>query len=333
MCALRVESTRAGIAESAHRISLAVTDAEGGLVASSGDPDHVTFLRSAAKPFQALPLVEDGVVERFALAGEELAIACASHSSEPGHLAIVRHWLERLGLSEDDLACGPHRPLSRDLAHREPGLKIDEPARPWTRVTSNCSGKHTGMLTLALRHGWPTEGYHREGHPVQQRVEQAFREHAALSATEVGRGVDGCGVVSFAVPLRAMARAFASLVASDGEAERTIVRTMVGNPYLIGGTGRPDSLLMELYEGRVLTKVGAEGVFGAALVDRGVGLALKVEDGNAWAALVALVTILAQLGLEPDPRRRLPHLAVRPVVNTRGEQVGELRATGEIEFV
>jgi L-asparaginase II len=139
--------------------------------------------------------------------------------------------------------------------------------------------------------------------------------------------------VSFAVPLREMARGFASLAASDRAAERTIVRTMTAHPYLIGGTGRPDSLVMEGYRGQVLAKVGAEGVYGAALPQRGLGIALKVEDGNAWAAVVALLATLDQLELDPPPSSLLPHLATRPVLNTRGEAVGDLRAVGEIEFV
>lgn len=302
-------------------------------MARSGDAHLRVFMRSAAKPFQSLPLVEDGVVERFAMTEEELALTCASHSAEPRHIEIVQRLLDRLQLDQGHLACGPHRPLSRDLAHREPGQRIDQPARPWTAVTSNCSGKHTGMLALALHHGWPTEGYHLEGHPVQARVEQAVLQHAALVPSEVGRGVDGCGVVSFAVPLAAMARAFASLVASGSASATTIAHSMTSQPYLIGGTGRPDSSLMKAYAGKVLAKVGAEGVYGAALVDRGLGIALKVEDGSAWAAVVALIALLDQMRIEPSPSDLLPQLASRQVFNTRGEIVGAMDAVGEIEFV
>jgi len=235
MLPLSVQSTRSGIVESTHRVSLAVCDGDGKLVARNGDPNLAAFMRSAAKPFQALPLVEDGVTQQFAFTDEELALTCASHSAEPRHIAVVQRLLDRLGLEESQLACGPHRPLSRDLAHREEGEEIAQPQRPWTPVTSNCSGKHTGMLALALHHGWPTEGYQSEGHPVQVRAEQSLLERAALTPTDIGRGVDGCGVVSFSIPLTGMARAFATLTADRDGPAATIVRTMTSHGYLIGG--------------------------------------------------------------------------------------------------
>src|SRR6266508_1702169 len=159
-----VESYRGSVLETRHTVHVAVVDGDGRLVAHAGNPDLVTFWRSAAKPFQAMPLVEDGVAEAFALTRQELALACASHSSEPGQVAIAREFLQKIGCAERDLMCGPHRPLSEAVAkdYERRGVRL-------TAVYSNCSGKHAGMLALAKQHGWPTEFYARLEHPVQQR--------------------------------------------------------------------------------------------------------------------------------------------------------------------
>src|SRR2546428_8684865 len=161
---MEVELHRGTVPESRQRVQVAVVDAGGLVVAQAGEPEYRTFWRSAAKPFQALPLVEDGAVDHFTLTRQDLALACASHSSEPGQVALVRDFLQRIGCSERELMCGPHRPLSENVAkdYETHGVRL-------TAVYSNCSGKHTGMLALAKVHGWPTEFYARPEHPVQQR--------------------------------------------------------------------------------------------------------------------------------------------------------------------
>src|SRR5437867_1597737 len=203
---LFVESWRGTVLESRHRVHVAVVDATGRLVASAGDPDYRTFWRSAAKPFQALPLVEDGAVERFGLNRQDLALACASHSSEPAQVALVRDFLQRIGCSERDLMCGPHRALSDAVAtaYETRGVRL-------TAVYSNCSGKHTGMLALARVHGWPTEFYARIEHPVQQRCLSSVSQYTDVAVREIGVAVDGCGVAWFAVLLRKMALAYTRL--------------------------------------------------------------------------------------------------------------------------
>src|ERR1051326_2359841 len=199
MTAFTIESRRGSQVESRHRVSVAVCDHEGTLVAHSGDPGLVSYLRSAAKPFQAMPLVADGVVDRFGLTDRELALACASHNSEPEQLDGVRNFLSQIGCRESDLACGPHRPLWRDmaLANRVQGL-TDAPRTP---IASNCSGKHTGMLALARHHDWPVVGYQRADHPVQQRCLEELASWTGLRAGEIGVAVDGCGVSCFSMPL------------------------------------------------------------------------------------------------------------------------------------
>ena len=307
-----VENQRGSVVESRHQVHVAVVDASGRLVASAGNPDLVTFWRSAAKPFQTLPLVEDGAVERFGLSRQDLALACASHSSEPAQVALVRDFLQRIGCAERDLMCGPHRPLSDAVAkdYETRGVRL-------TAVYSNCSGKHTGMLALAKVHGWPTEFYARADHPVQQRCLKAVSEHTELPAQEIGVAVDGCGVACFALPLRNMALAYTRL-------NGPILEAMSIHPELVAGEGRPCTELMRAHPGRVVTKVGAEGVYSALLLREQLGVTLKVEDGHSLASALAIAAVLVELGLKPQPAS----LMARPLTNSRGETVGELRVNG-----
>src|SRR6058998_2982819 len=207
---VRVEQLRGGVVEAVHDVHVAVVDAAGRLVAATGDPGLVTFWRSAAKPFQAVPLVADGATERFGLTSRELALCCASHSSEPGQVALVREFLAKVGCSERDLLCGPHPPLSDSVAqdYRTRGVRI-------TAVFSNCSGKHTGMLALSRHHGWPTEFYTRLEHPVQQRCLAEVSRWTDVAVTEIRTAVDGCGVVCYGLPLKNMALAYARLANAE----------------------------------------------------------------------------------------------------------------------
>jgi L-asparaginase II len=307
-----VESHRGSVVESRHAVHVAVVDGNGRLVASAGDPELVTFWRSAAKPFQALPLVADGVVGRFGLTRQDLALACASHSSEPAQVALVREFLQRIGCSERDLRCGPHRPLSDAVAndYETRGVRL-------TAVYSNCSGKHTGMLALAKAHDWPTEFYTRLEHPVQQRCLESVSECTGVPANEIGVAVDGCGVACFALPLRSMAFAYAKMPPA-------IVEPMVLQPELVAGEGRPCTEMMRAHPGRVVTKVGAEGVYSASLLRESLGVTLKVEDGHSVAAALAIAAVLAELGLKPQPAS----LLTKPITNSRGEAVGEMRVNG-----
>jgi len=309
---VQVENRRGTIVESRHQVHVAVVDGAGKLVARAGDPDLVTFWRSAAKPFQALPLVEDGVVGRFGLTRQDLALACASHSSEPAQVALVREFLQKIGCSERDLVCGPHRPLADAVArdYETRGVRL-------TAVYSNCSGKHAGMLALAKHHGWPTEFYARIEHPVQQRCLAEASRWCGMATKQIGVAVDGCGVACFAMPLRNMAWAYARL-------EGQILEAMIMHPELIAGEGRPCTDMMRAHPGRVVAKVGAEGVYSALLIRESLGVTLKVEDGHSVASGLAIAAVLAELGLKPQPAS----LLTRPILNSRGETVGEMRING-----
>src|SRR5437762_7918843 len=334
---MRVEQLRGSWVEAVHEVHVAVVDSTGGLVARVGDPELVTFWRSAAKPFQALPLVEDGGAARFGLTSEELALACASHSSEPDQVARVRELLGKIGCSERDLLCGPHPPLSDRVAqdYQTRGLRL-------TAVYSTCSGKHAGMLALARHHSWPTEFYTRLEHPVQQRCLAQVSRWTEVGVGDIRTAVVGCGVVCYGLPLRNMALAYARLGrdagwgmrdAFDTDASRIshpasrIGEAMLRHPELIAGEGRPCTEMMRAHPGRVITKVGAEGVYCALLTQQGLGVALKVVDGHAIASALAMAAALEPLGLRPRPAS----LAARPNVNNRRETVGELRVNGGLE--
>ena len=312
---MHVDQRRGTIVESRHHVHVAVVDGDGRLVARAGDPDLVTFWRSAAKPFQAMPLVTDGVAEQFGLTREMLAIACASHSSEPGQVQLVRDFLGKIGCSERDLLCGPHPPLSDKVAkdYETRGVRL-------TAVYSNCSGKHTAMLALARHHGWPTEFYTRLDHPVQQRCLTEVSAWSGVPKERIGVAVDGCGVACFAIPLRNMALAYAKL-------EGRIVEAMLRHPELLAGEGRPCTDMMRAHPGRVVTKVGADGVYSALLPQERLGVALKVEDGHGASAALAMAAVLAELGLRPQPES----LRSKAVTNWRGEPVGDLRVNGGLE--
>jgi L-asparaginase II/alkylhydroperoxidase/carboxymuconolactone decarboxylase family protein YurZ len=332
-----VRLVRGGVAESVHRVHVAVVDVDGAPVGHTGDPGLRVFLRSAAKPFQALPLVEDGVLEALGLGAPELAVACGSHGGEVGHVERVRRILGAAGLGAESLACGPqppmHAPAARALA--EAGAESE-------RIHNNCSGKHAGMLALARVHGWSLAGYHEDGHPVQERMAREVARWLDVAEEELGRGVDGCGVVCFTAPLRALAGGYARLLAAAEEGEpgpRAVVDAMTGYPFQVAGTGRLCTALLAAGGGRVVAKVGAEGVYGAAVRlpspngaegrPRVLGIALKVEDGARRAAEVALVAVLDALGVfESYP---VAGAAAAPwrrpaVPNTRGEAVAHLEA-------
>ena len=323
-----VEMVRGGLVESSHAVHAAVVDVRGGLVASAGDPDRPTHFRSAAKPIQALPLVEDGVVDDLGLTDEELAVCCASHGAEPAHLEAVRSILRRAGVGEEALRCGAERPLRPASGT---GCASMSPEGGPLPIHHNCSGKHAGMLALASAMGWQTEAYHRPAHPVQRRMHREVARWTGLDPQDLVTAVDGCGVQCFGGPLRALATAMARLgdAARKGEAAARVIHAMIDHPFMVGGSGRTCTDVMARAGGLTFVKVGAEGVFVGGLPEEGVGFALKVADGAWRAANVAVVALLAELGALDE--RMLAALAdhARPrVPNSRGEEVGFLRMRG-----
>ena len=328
---LRILATRGGLSESEHRVVAAVVDRDGQLIASSGNPEQISWWRSAAKPFQALPIVQDGAAERFALSDEELALACASHSSEPRHLQVVTRLMDRLGISDDALSCGPHPPLSPDIAAQVTREGITMSPR-W----SNCSGKHAGMIALALHHGWPIAGYQEAAHPVQQRIRAEVERWTGVPASQLALAPDGCTVVCFGLPIRAMAVAYARLGSSGDPAARRIVSAMLSHPYLIAGTGRLCTDLMHSWPGEIIAKVGALGIYCAVMPRLGLGVALKVEDGDTRAAGVALCAVIRRVlerAGESGPAWQAVGSFARPEIrNSRGVLTGTMEPSGGLRF-
>ncbi|MFL5960164.1 MAG: asparaginase [Gaiellaceae bacterium] len=289
-----VEVRRNGVAEAVHRVH-AVAVRGGDVIAAAGDPERVCFMRSSSKPLQALPLVR----ARDDLSADELAIACASHHDTPDQVAAVRALLARAEATEDDLELGPQE------------------GRPPERIHNNCSGNHAGMLALCRARGWPTRGYRLPEHPVQQACREVHAEAAEVVADALPTGIDGCGIVTFALTLERMAHAFSRLESLPGGAR--VAAAMRARPDLVGGPDGADYLLMRAPPGW-LAKGGAEGLVCAAGPD-GTGVALKADDGGSRVHGPALAAFLGGLGVE------LPGLAERAVLNTRGEHVGEVVVT------
>lgn len=319
----RVVLTRGEVQESEHRVHAAVVSADGGLLHGLGDSDRIVHMRSAAKPFQALVVIQEGAADAAAMSDEEIAILCGSHGGEPEHLRIVRGLLERLGLGPADLACGPHAPMHEPTARRLV-REGDEP----TRLHNNCSGKHAGMLALAIHRGWSTDGYEGAEHPVQRRIASEIVRWSGVPETRLLEGVDGCGVVCFGLPLRSIARAGAALAVAAAEGEpgpARVVSAMQDHPWMVAGTDRLCTELMRATEGRILAKVGAEGVYCAFLPNRGLGVAIKVEDGARRAAEVSLVALLARLGLlDSRELQSLERWHPQILTNTRDQPVAKL---------
>jgi L-asparaginase II len=322
------EAVRGNWVENRHRGAFVIVDASGTIIASAGDIERAIFPRSAIKSMQALPIFARHAEEKFHHTPQELAMACASHHGEDAHVSTVTGLLSRMGLSAADLECGAHQPTNsaaRD-ALRAAG------AQP-SALHNNCSGKHSGMLSVALAMGVPTSGYVGREHEVQKQVRAAVEAVIGEPLTEGKCGTDGCSIPTFAGPLRAFAYGFARMATGQGlspehaRAARALFDAATSNPLLVAGTGHIDTLVMQAFGGRVMQKGGAEGVQCGAIRDKGWGYALKCDDGN-MAASQAMVARLLLTYAEPDSSQRavLEKFVSQPAKNVRGTEVGELRA-------
>lgn len=336
-----VQVTRGAITESRHRGHIVAVEPDGRVVASLGVPETITFLRSSAKPHQAIPLLESGAAERFGFNDREIALACASHSGEAIHTEIAASMLRKIGLGPDALKCGTHEPFSPEVT-REMRERGEEP----NVLQNNCSGKHIGMLAVAKHLGAPTETYDRPENPVQLAIGHTVSEFSGVPIEDIAVAVDGCGVPVFGMTIRAMALMYARLVAPPPEfeagprqASQRIVAAMTTYPEVIGGTkDRLDTEMMRGTSGRLISKVGAEGVYTAAVLPcaewpKGLGLALKIEDGDDHRARpTVVIESLRQLGvLSDESLEAVSRYAFFPVRNRRGEVVGEVRAFFKLE--
>lgn len=320
--AVLAEVLRADLVESRHRGHAIVCDAAGGVVAAWGDPDAPTFPRSSCKMLQALPLLESGA--GAGLRTEQLALACASHSGAAMHVTRVAAWLESLGLDEADMRCGPQTPEDDAERHR-----LRDAGESPCQLHNNCSGKHAGFLTLNRHLGGGSE-YVDFDHPVQTAVRAAFEE--MCGAPIRGWGVDGCSAPAFETTLRGLGTAMARMADPRGlgpareDAARRLVAAMAEHPLLVAGEGRACSELMAAVPGGgVAIKTGAEAVYVAILPERGLGVALKVEDGGTRGSECAIAAILVRLGvLDPAHPAAVRRLGP-PILSRRGATVGSIR--------
>lgn len=312
--------------ENLHFGSIAVVDANGTLLASAGDVDYPVFTRSALKPFQAMPLVAHQALGD-ALSDADIALLCASHSGESMHVKGVAALLARAGADETALACGCHTPYFYAATGQTP-----PPDATYSRLQHNCSGKHAGMLLLARALGAPLSGYLEGDHPVQAEIVRCVSHFSGLAEDQLVRGIDGCSAPNFALPLRALAQAFARLTRTDedaryGAAPHRVARAMVRHPELVSGTARKDLVLMQAGQGDWVSKEGADGVRAIASFSRGIGIAAKCSDGQMAPLMVALVDALEQLGwTDETSRAALAALLPLPMRNAAGVEVGRMHS-------
>ena len=327
---------RGDTVESIHRGHFIAIDGEGNTISEIGDPSMVTFYRSASKPFQAMPLITSGAADAFGFSEEEIALSCASHSGEARHVRIAELMLERIGLTESYLRCGTHLPFYEKEAERM--MRAGEYPN---QLHNNCSGKHAAMLAVAKHLDADLESYEDFDHPVQKAILSAVAEFAEIPSGQIALAVDGCAAPNFALPISAMARSFLNLVSPPESFDQDsrsgagrIVSAMTKFPELIGGTERLDTMLMQAAEGRIISKVGADGVWLCGVLPSekfptGLGIAIKIEDGDDKRARpVVAVAVLRQLGiLSKDDLREISPM---PIKNRRSEIVGKVEATYEI---
>ncbi|MDX9871322.1 MAG: asparaginase [Clostridia bacterium] len=325
--AILAEVTRGGITESVHRGIIAVVDAAGRNIAWAGNPTELTFMRSGAKPLQALTVLETGAAERFGLIPEELALMMASHSGEDEHVRIGRQLMSKLGLDETTLQCGTHTPLHKETANR---LKAAGQAPGVYHCV--CSGKHGGMLAVAKHLGFSVEGYFLPEHPVQRLMLETIADLAGLPVSAIRRGSDGCGVPVFGMPVETMAYMYArwadpsSLETPRQKACYALQEAMIGYPRVIAGTGRFTTHLLQETGRKFLAKDGNEGIFCVGVPEKGWGIVLKIEDGSARAVNPVIIETLRQLDLLTEEEyARLSRQARPELYNYRKETVGEIR--------
>ncbi len=324
-----VEVTRGSLVESRHSGAVEVVDADGATVMTAGDVRAPIFPRSAIKALQALVLVEAGGADRDGFGDEELALACASHSGEPGHVAGVERMLRAAGLAPSALACGTHWPL-----HQPSAQALARGGGTASALHNNCSGKHAGFLCAACAIEAAANGYVEATHPVQRAVKAVLEELSGAAIPDARRGIDGCSVPTWAVPLSGLAHAFARFATGRGlgakraAAAQRLRAACAAKPWFVAGTGRFDTALMEHFGPRVFVKGGAEGVHCGALPELGYGIAVKCDDGHGRAAEVVMAAMIGRfLPLEGGDRDFLEKF-VRPTLrNWKGTVVGGIRPT------
>ncbi len=327
---LLVEVSRGNLIESRHGVDAVVIDADGAIIHAWGDIEREMYARSSLKPIQALPLIESGAAQHFGYSDAEVALACSSHNAEPIHTQAVEDILQRIGLDEGALECGPHRPYDEAT-----GDDLVCTGTQPCRLHNNCSGKHAGFLATAVHMGEDPAGYIGADHPVQVRITDAMSELTGCDLRNTARGVDGCGIPVIGMPLSGLARGMArmadpkTLGPAREDAARRIVAAMAAHPHMVAGRGRMDSVAMtalgDVASGGVAMKGGAEGVHIAIVPQRRLGIAIKAHDGEKRASETALLWVLQYLGiLGARAAQDLCDYIKPPISNSLGARVGDI---------
>lgn len=327
-----VEVLRGAVVESGHRGAVAVVDADGKTVFDVGNTAHPVFPRSAVKAIQALPLIESGAADAYGFGNRELALACSSHSGEPEHVELAAAMLAKAGLDGSALECGSHWPSNHHAT-----IQLARAGGEPNPLHNNCSGKHAGFICTCCHSGFDHRGYVAASHRMQEMIKDAMEAVTGAAHSASHCGTDGCSIPTYAVPLRSFAAGFAKMATGNGltperaKAAKRLVDACMAEPFLVAGTDRIDTRLMLAAPGRIFVKVGAEGVFCAALPELGLGIALKCDDGAERAAGVMIAAVLAKL-LHADAELavKLVEFANPPVESRLGARVGLLRPTAAL---
>ena len=313
--------------ESIHHGAIAVVDSSGKLFYSVGDPKFATFLRSSAKPFQALVVVESGAAEAFGLNQQEIAIISGSHNGEKKHVRVVRSILKKIGLNKDYLQCGTHVP------HYYTASGITPPKKKFSPLQHNCSGKHAGMLAVCVYEGWNLENYQNPRHPLQKLILKKISELCEYPLRKIKIGIEGCGVPTHALPLKNMAVGFSKLVSFRSKNQivsqslQVVADSMWRYPEMVSGKGRLDYQLAVASRGNILAKAGAEALHCAVILDKGYGMIVKISDGSRRALAPASIEVYRQLGvLNKRQLKDLGDFVSPSIYNHQRKKVGYLKA-------
>jgi L-asparaginase II len=320
---------RGSLVESMHHGSVVVVNHQGQLVAHTGNPDFKTFARSTVKLIQALPVIESGAADTFQFSEEDLALVCASHNAEVQHTDRASSILQKAGVSEDKLQCGPHYPY-----HAGTTEEMRERGEKPRSIHNNCSGKHSGMLALAQHLNAPFDTYTELAHPVQQLNLKTLSELSDVPADQIDIGIDGCSVPVFGLSLLGLAKAFARVGNPSGLSEarqkstRRVLDAIRKHPFYIAGSDRFDTSLIQTTQGRLIGKAGAEAIFAVVIPEKGWGLVAKIADGNNRSLYAVVVETLNQLGLLSESELEALKAFHRPIVkNWKGQEVGHIETT------
>lgn len=326
-----VEVLRGPVVESVHRGAVSVVDGDGKPVLSIGDVARPVFPRSAIKAIQALPLVESGAAETYMFGNREIALACASHSGEDGHVETARTMLARAGLTEDAYECGAHWPFDQPVL-----IEFAESHKKPLPVHNNCSGKHAGFLCFACHQDIETPGYTALGHKVQDAVKDAMEAVTGAAHSIDHCGTDGCSIPTYAIPLQNLAHGFAKMATGQGlgkaraKAAKQLIEACMAEPWHVAGTGRTCTEIMRGAPGRVFAKYGAEAVFTAAIPELGLGIALKCDDGSERGAVAMVNAVLAKLFGKDQVGETYRAAANKGFRNWNKIEVGRFRPAGEL---